>query len=81
MNFQEMVKKAQANVGGTRADLAEALDVSPHTIDSWMKSETEASYRSAPDSYWAMLNVLATGRPVTFIQGAIAITYQRAEDI
>lgn len=81
MNFKELVKKAQDKVGGTRADLAASLDVSPHTLDSWMKNEDALSYRNPPDWAEAMLQVLATGRPVTYVQGDIAITYQRAEDL
>lgn len=80
IDIKDLVKRAQAKAG-TRDDLAFALDVSPHTIDSWTKTENTASHRSAPDWAVAMLRVIATGQPVTYVRGDVAITYQRAEDI
>lgn len=81
MSFHDQVRKAQSKLGYTRQELSQALGISPHTLDSWLKPEEVASARPVPE--WAImyLDVLVTGRPRTVIDGAIAITYQRAEDL
>lgn len=81
MSFRELVKSAQSKLGYSRAELADALGVSPHTLDSWMKSEDTASHRTPPEWVETYLDVLVTGRPITYIQGDIAITYQRKQDL
>lgn len=80
-SVQDRIREVAAKLGYTRAQLAEALGVSSHTIDSWMKNEDTASHRSAPDWVEHYLEVLVTGRPITFVQGDIAITYQRKQDL
>lgn len=81
MTFQELARAAQDKLRLTRSELAEKMGVNPYTFDSWMKSDDAASSREPP--YWApiYLEVLTKGKPITYVQGDIAITYQRKSDI
>lgn len=79
-HFADQVRDAQARLKYTRAEMADALGVSPHTLDSWMKVDA-VSARQAPDWADAFLTVLTTGRSITYVQGEVAITYQRARDL
>lgn len=80
MTIRDLILKAEKR-GQTRAEIAEALGVSPYTVDSWAKPDTSSSHRDAPEWARVHLEVLLTGKPVTYVQGAIAVTYQRAEDL
>jgi hypothetical protein len=47
----------------TRAQAAEMLDVSVHTIDSWTAPDTSAKHRTMPLSSWEMLLLSLDAHP------------------
>lgn len=58
MNNQAKVETIRAFMerhNMTRDDFSEALGVSRHTVDSWLKKDTNRSWRPIPD--WAIKSV------------------------